>query len=89
MAQENINAEPEELTPFEKIMKIDNIQDRINAIGKREKIVNDNIARDKIKLEEFKKNKPHLVKQKQESIAEKEAEVKKLKEARSSIQVDK
>jgi hypothetical protein len=87
--QQETTKEPELLTPFDKIMKIENTQERLVAIDKREKIVTDDIARAKIKLEEFKKSKPQLVKQKQEAIAEKEVEVKKLQDARAAIEGNK
>jgi len=81
--------QPQILTPFQKIMAIEDLEIRLIEINKREKIVTDDITRANVKLEDFKKNKPHLVKQKQDSIAEKELEVKKLQDARADIMKDK
>jgi hypothetical protein len=87
--QEETAQEPEVLSPFDKIMKIEDVQARLVAIDKREKMVTDDIARSKIKLEEFKKTKPKFVPQKEQAIAEKELEVKKLQDARAAIEGDK
>ena len=71
-------------TPLEKIMEIQNIEERMLAIKKREKVVVDDIAKAQEKLEEFKKSKPHMVKDKEASIAKKEKELKALKDARAA-----
>lgn len=84
---DNNNQQP--LSPYDKIMSIADPKEKRIAIEKRIKIVSDDIVKAKNKLEEFVKSKPHLVDQKKESIAQKEAELKKLNDACDSIKRDK